>query len=114
MRDSYPLPHIDQIMDQVRGSKWFSKFDMKSGYNQLHIREGDEWLTAFITPRGLWETNVMTFGHMNALPFFQRFMDDKVYWQPELVNNLVGYPDNANTHNINFDTHVRMNRHFFQ
>ena len=112
--DLYPLPCIDQIMDQVCGSKWFSKFDMKSGYNQLRIRGGDEWLTVFITPEGPWEMNVMTFGHMNAPPFFQRFMDDKVYHQPELVNNLVGYLDDANTHSIDLDTHVQTNRHFLQ
>jgi len=62
IRDAYPLPRIDQIMDQVRGSKVFSKFDMKSGYNQLRVKEGQEWLTAFNTPEGPFQLNVMTFG----------------------------------------------------
>ena len=101
-------------MDQVRGSKWFSKFDMKSRYNQLRIQEGDKWLTAFITPEGPWEMNVMTFGHMNAPPFFQRFMDDMVYRKPELVNNLVGYLDDANTHNTDLISHIGTNRQFLQ
>jgi len=96
-------------MDQVKGSKWFSKFDMKSGYNQIHIREGNEWLTAFITPEGPWELKVMTFGFMNAPPVFQRFMDENVFRKPELVNNLVGYLDNANTHNNTLLGHIKTN-----
>ena len=79
---------------------------MKSRYNQLHIQEGDKWLMAFITPKGPWEMNVMTFGHMNAPLFFQRFMDDMVYQKPKLVNNLVGYLDDANMHNIELVAHV--------
>jgi len=71
IRDAYPLPRIDQIMDQVRRSKVFSKFDMKSGYNQLRVKEGQEWLTTFNTPEGPFQLNVMTFGFMNAPPIFQ-------------------------------------------
>jgi dUTP pyrophosphatase len=65
-RDSYPLPRIDQIMAQVCSSKFFSKFNMKSGYNQLGIKAGQEWLTTFITPYGIYQCNVMTFRFMNA------------------------------------------------
>ena len=71
VRDAYPMPRIDQIMDQVRGSTIFSTFDMKLGYNQLRVKPGQEWLTAFNTPDGLYQTNVMTFGFMNAPAFFQ-------------------------------------------
>jgi hypothetical protein len=101
-------------MDQVKGSRYFLKFDMKSGYNQLHIKEGHEWMTAFITPHGVFQLNVMTFGFMNAPPVFQRLMDDLLYRQPELVNNLVGYLDDANTHSITMDDHIRVNRAFFE
>jgi hypothetical protein len=48
-------------MDQVRGSTIFSKFNMKLGYNQLCIKLGQEWMTAFITPYGVYQCNVMTF-----------------------------------------------------
>jgi dUTPase/Reverse transcriptase (RNA-dependent DNA polymerase) len=72
---SYPLPCIDQIMDQVQGCKYFLKFNMKSGYNQLRIKPRQEWLTAFIMPYGVYQCNVMTFGFMNAPPIFQRFVD---------------------------------------
>ena len=106
IRDAYPLPRIDQIMDQVRGSKFFSKFDMKSGYNQLCVKEGQEWLTAFNTPEGPFQLNVMMFGFMNAPPIFQRFVDDHIYKKPELVNHLVGYLDDGNIHNKTMEEHV--------
>jgi len=114
VRDSYPLPRIDQIMDQVRGSKIFSKFDMKSGYNQIRVKPGKEWLTAFVTSQGVFQMNVMTFGFMNAPPVFQRFVDDHIYRKPELVNNLVGYLDDANIHSPNIEEHTQTVRHFLQ
>jgi len=74
IKDSFPLPHIDEVLEQMQGSKIFSKFDLKMGYNQLHIWLGDEWKTAFMTPDGLFVMNVMTFGFANALPYFQKWM----------------------------------------
>src|SRR5258706_71378 len=56
----------------------------------------------------------MTFGFMNAPPVFQRFVDDLLYRKPELVNNLVGYLDDANTHNATQTEHIATNRAFFQ
>jgi len=99
-------------MDQVRGSKVFSKFDMKSGYNQLCVKKGQEWLTAFNTPEGPFQLNVMTFGFMNTPPIFQRFVDDHIYKKPELVNHLVGYLDNGNIHNKTIEEHVMSVKHF--
>ena len=114
IRDSYLLPRIDQIMDQVQGSRYFSKFDMKSGYNQLRVKPGQEWLTAFVTPFGTYQMNMMTFRFMNAPPVFQRFMNDFIYHKPELVNNLVGYLDDANTHNVTLKEHIQTNLAFFE
>jgi hypothetical protein len=71
-------------------------------------------LAAFITPDGPWEMNVMTFGHMNAPPAFQCFMDEMVYQKPELVNHLVGYLDDANTHNLEIEEHILTNQNFLQ
>ena len=101
-------------MDQVQGSRYFSKFDMKAGYNQLRIKPGQEWLTAFVTPFGTYQMNIMTFGFMNAPPVFQWFMNNFVYHKPKLVNNLVGYLDDANTHNHTLEEHIQMNLAFFE
>jgi len=96
-------------MDQVQGSKYFSKFDMKSGYNQLRVKMGDEWKTAFVTPHGVFQLKVMMFGFMNAPPVFQRFVDELLYHHPELINNLVGYLDDAN---LTWEEYVETNQAF--
>jgi hypothetical protein len=101
-------------MDQVKGSKYFLKFNMKLGYNQLCIKEGHKWMMAFITPHGVFQLNVMTFGFMNAPPVFQHFMDDLLYRQPKLVNSLVRYLDNTNTYSATMEEHITTNCTFFE
>jgi len=99
-------------MDQVRGSKVFLKFDMKSRYNQLCVKEGQEWLTAFNTPEGPFQLNIMTFGFMNVPPIFQCFVDNHIYKKPELMNHLTGYLDNGNVHNATLQEHIISVQHF--
>ena len=71
IKDSYPLPHIDEMMDCICRSEFFTKFNLKSGYNQIHIRPGDKWKTTFMTPFGPFRMKVMTFSFTNAPPCFQ-------------------------------------------
>ena len=72
----YPLPLMNELRDRVQGSKIFSKIDLKSGYNLVRIKEGDEWKTAFRTRYGHYEYLVMPFGLANAPATFQAMINE--------------------------------------
>ena len=62
-------------MDKLKGAKYFSKMDVRWGYNNIQIRQGDEWKAAFKTNKGLFELTVMFFGMCNSPATFQSMMD---------------------------------------
>ena len=72
----YPLPLMNELRGRVRGAKIFTKLDLKSGYNVIRIKEGDEWKTAFRTRYGVFEYKVMPFGLANAPATFQNMMNE--------------------------------------
>ncbi len=62
----YPLPLVLAALEQLRGARIFTKLDLRSAYNLIRIREGDEWKTAFVTPTGHYEYRVMPYGLANS------------------------------------------------
>jgi len=92
--NKYPLPLITELIHDLAGKRLFSKFNVRWGYNNLHIKEGNKWKAAFKTSEGLFKPTVMFFGLTNSLATFQSMMDD--IFQEEITQGWLRiYMDNA-------------------
>ena len=76
VKNNYPLPLIGQLVDKLQGAKLFTKMDLRWGYNNVWIKEVDEWKAAFICFRGAFEPLVMYFGLCNSPTTFQVMMNE--------------------------------------
>src|SRR6266702_2574256 len=75
VKNQYPLPLIPELIDQLQHATLFTKLDIQWGYNNVCIKEGDQWKGAFKTNLGLYEPCVMFFRLTNSLSTFQTMMD---------------------------------------
>jgi hypothetical protein len=75
IKNKYPLPLISQLIDRMRGCTLFTKFNICWGYNNIRIKDGNQWKAAFLTHKGLFEPMVMYFGLTNSPATFQTMMD---------------------------------------
>ena len=110
-KDSYPLPRIDDALDALSGSKFFTTLDLQSGYHQVAMHPHSMDKTAFISHAGLYEYNVMSFGLTNAPSTFQRLMSRVVHnleWKICLI-----YIDDIIIFSSSFDEHLQRLRLVF-
>ena len=76
IKKNYPLPLISDVLENIGIKKLFTKMDLRWGYNNVRIKEGDEWKAAFTTPEGSFEPTVMFFGLTNSPVTFQAMMNE--------------------------------------
>ncbi|CAI5692683.1 unnamed protein product [Oreochromis niloticus] len=101
-KDSYPLPRIDEALDYVSGSSWFSSLDLRSGYWQVELAPEARPKTAFTIGQGLWQFRVMPFGLCNAPATFERLMERVLVKIPR--SRCVVYLDDLLVHGGDFDS----------
>ena len=101
VKDSYPIPRIDDSLEQLSGAQWFSCLDLNAGYWQVEVDEADREKTAFTSRRGLFEFKTMPFGLCNAPATFERLMETVLAglnWQICLI-----YLDDIIVHGESFE-----------
>ena len=91
VKNNYPLPLIVQLVDKLQGTKMFTKMDLRWGYDNIHIKEGDEWKAAFMCHHSAFEPLVMFFGLCNSPSTFQTMMN-KIF--ADMKDVVVVYIDN--------------------
>ncbi|EXX59955.1 gag-pol fusion protein [Rhizophagus irregularis DAOM 197198w] len=103
-KDCYPLPRIDDMLETLSGSQWFSSLDLASGFWQVELDPEDREKSTFITRFGTYEFTVMPFGLCNAPATFQQLMDTvlrDIFWQFVIV-----YIDDINVGSKTFEEHL--------
>ena len=93
IKDKILLPPIGEVINKLKEAKYFNKLNLIWGYNNVQIKEGDEWKAAFLTNKGLFKPQVMYFGLCNSPEIFQRMMNS-IFQELLHKEVLVNYMDN--------------------
>ncbi|KAI2645331.1 Transposon Tf2-6 polyprotein [Labeo rohita] len=101
----YPLPLVPSALEQLRTAKIYTKLDLRSAYNLIRIREGDEWKTAFSTTSGHYEYRVMPFGLANSPSYFQAFINE--VFRDMLNRWVIVYIDDILIYSDSYPEHVQ-------
>ena len=108
--DSYPLPRVEDCINDVGKAKFISKFDLLKGYWQVPLTERAKDISAFVTSEGLFACNVMPFGMKNAAATFQRLMNIVV----GSLDGVIVYIDDIVVYSNDWDTHIFRIRKLFE
>ena len=111
VKNKYPLPRIDELIDNLKGAKLFTKLDLKSRYHQIPNDTTDVWKMDFKTKEGLFEWLVMPFGLTNAPVTFMRYMHDLL--RPFIDKCVIVYLDDILIFSRSWDEHVKQLRQVF-
>ncbi|KAH0611235.1 uncharacterized protein H6S33_011662 [Morchella sextelata] len=108
VKNRYPLPLIRETLDHLSKAKWYTKLDLRQGYNQIRMAEGEEWKTACRTRYGHFEYTVMPFGLTNAPATFQHFINDCVRDYLDMfctayLDDILIYSDTFKEHQIHVE-----------
>jgi len=107
IKNSYPLPLVSDILTRLHDAEWFTTLDLHWGFNNVQLKEGDEWKMAFSTSRGLFEPLIMFFGLCNSPTTFQMMMNN--IFHPFIDHNeAICYMDDILIYSASLADHQRV------